>query len=49
LPAGTAIFTGTPSGAGFAMQPPVYLQAGDRVTISIDGIGELTNPVELEP
>jgi 2-keto-4-pentenoate hydratase/2-oxohepta-3-ene-1,7-dioic acid hydratase in catechol pathway len=48
LPAGTTIFTGTPSGAGFAMQPPVYLQAGDRVTISIEGIGELTNPVELE-
>ena len=30
------------------MQPPVYLKAGDRVTISIEGIGELTNPVELE-
>ncbi len=48
LPAGTVIFTGTPSGAGFAMQPPVFLKAGDRVTISIEGIGELTNPVELE-
>jgi len=48
LPAGTVIFTGTPSGAGFARQPPVFLKAGDRVTISIEGIGELTNPVELE-
>jgi 2-keto-4-pentenoate hydratase/2-oxohepta-3-ene-1,7-dioic acid hydratase in catechol pathway len=48
LPAGTAIFTGTPSGAGFAMQPPIFLKAGDIVTISIAGIGELTNPVELE-
>jgi 2-keto-4-pentenoate hydratase/2-oxohepta-3-ene-1,7-dioic acid hydratase in catechol pathway len=48
LPAGTAIFTGTPSGAGFAMTPPVFLQAGDVVTISIDHIGELTNPVALE-
>ena len=48
LPAGTAIFTGTPSGAGFACTPPVYLQAGDIVTIAISGIGELTNPVCLE-
>ncbi len=48
LPAGTAIFTGTPPGAGFARTPPVYLAPGDRVTIAVDGIGELTNPVELE-
>lgn len=48
LPAGTAIFTGTPSGAGFARTPPTYLAAGDTVTIAIDGIGELTNPVALE-
>jgi 2-keto-4-pentenoate hydratase/2-oxohepta-3-ene-1,7-dioic acid hydratase in catechol pathway len=49
LPAGAAIFTGTPSGAGFARKPPVYLAPGDTVTIAIDGIGELTNPVALEP
>ena len=49
LPAGTAIFTGTPSGAGFARTPPVFLAPGDTVTIAIDGIGELTNPVALEP
>ena len=48
LPAGTAIFTGTPSGAGFARTPPVFLAPGDTVTIAIDGIGELTNPVALE-
>ncbi len=48
LPAGTAIFTGTPSGAGFARTPPVYLAPGDTVTIAIEGIGELTNPVALE-
>jgi 2-keto-4-pentenoate hydratase/2-oxohepta-3-ene-1,7-dioic acid hydratase in catechol pathway len=48
LPAGTAIFTGTPSGAGFARTPPVYLTPGDTVTIAIDSIGELTNPVALE-
>jgi len=48
LPAGTAIFTGTPSGAGFARQPPIFLQAGDLVTIEVEGIGKLTNPVVLE-
>jgi len=48
LPAGTAIFTGTPSGAGFARTPPAYLAPGDTVTVAIDGIGELTNPVALE-
>jgi 2-keto-4-pentenoate hydratase/2-oxohepta-3-ene-1,7-dioic acid hydratase in catechol pathway len=48
LPAGTAIFTGTPSGAGFARTPPVFLAPGDTVTIAIDGIGELTNPVVRE-
>jgi 2-keto-4-pentenoate hydratase/2-oxohepta-3-ene-1,7-dioic acid hydratase in catechol pathway len=48
LPAGTAIFTGTPSGAGFAMTPPVFLKAGDTVTVEIEGIGALTNPVGTE-
>ena len=48
LPAGAAIFTGTPSGAGFAMTPPRFLKPGDTVTISIDRIGDLTNPVALE-
>jgi len=48
LPAGTAIFTGTPSGAGFARQPPIFLKEGDQVTIEIEGIGKLTNPVVEE-
>lgn len=46
---GTAIFTGTPHGVGFARTPPVYLQPGDNVTVEIDGIGQLTNPVAEEP
>lgn len=45
LAAGTVILTGTPHGVGFARIPPVFLQAGDTVTIEIDGIGALTNPV----
>jgi len=43
---GTCIFTGTPSGIGWARDPRVTLQAGDRVAIQINGIGELTNCVE---
>jgi 2-keto-4-pentenoate hydratase/2-oxohepta-3-ene-1,7-dioic acid hydratase in catechol pathway len=42
---GTVILTGTPHGVGFARKPPVYLKAGDTVTIEIEGIGALTNPV----
>lgn len=45
---GTVILTGTPHGVGFARNPPVYLQAGDQVTIAIESIGELSNPVVEE-
>jgi 2-keto-4-pentenoate hydratase/2-oxohepta-3-ene-1,7-dioic acid hydratase in catechol pathway len=48
LHAGTVILTGTPSGVGFAREPAVFLQPGDEVTIEIDGIGRLTNPVQAE-
>ena len=46
---GTVILTGTPQGVGFAHKPPILLKSGDTVTIEIDGIGALTNPVEDEP
>jgi 2-keto-4-pentenoate hydratase/2-oxohepta-3-ene-1,7-dioic acid hydratase in catechol pathway len=48
LAAGTVILTGTPHGVGFAQTPPLFLKAGDSVTIEIDGIGQLTNPVVEE-
>nr|MBR9809351.1 fumarylacetoacetate hydrolase family protein [bacterium] len=48
LAAGTVILTGTPHGVGFARTPPVLLKDGDEVTIEIDGIGQLTNPVKDE-
>ena len=37
--------TGTPHGVGAARKPPVFLKAGDTVTIEIEKIGQLTNPV----
>ncbi len=46
---GTVIMTGTPSGVGMARQPPRWLREGDEVTVEIEGIGRLTNPVRREP
>ena len=45
---GTIILTGTPHGIGGARKPPVYLKPGDEVTISIERIGDLRNPVVAE-
>ena len=45
---GTIILTGTPSGVGGGKKPPVYLKAGDTVSIIIEEIGTLTNTVEAE-
>ena len=42
---GTLILTGTPEGVGFVRQPPVFLAAGDRIEVEVDGIGVLGNPV----
>lgn len=42
---GTVILTGTPDGVGFARQPPVFLRAGDRIEVEIEGIGTLVNHV----
>jgi 2-keto-4-pentenoate hydratase/2-oxohepta-3-ene-1,7-dioic acid hydratase in catechol pathway len=45
---GTVILTGTPSGVGFTRKPPVYLMPGDTVKVSLEGIGILSNSVELQ-
>lgn len=45
LEAGDVICTGTPSGVGYAMQPPRALQPGDVVTCEIDRIGTLRTTV----
>jgi 2-keto-4-pentenoate hydratase/2-oxohepta-3-ene-1,7-dioic acid hydratase in catechol pathway len=46
---GTVILTGTPQGVGMARKPPAWLKAGDTVSIEIESIGTLTNPVAVEP
>ncbi len=45
---GTVILTGTPSGVGAGFTPPRFLQPGDTVSIEIEGIGTLSNPVVAE-
>jgi 2-keto-4-pentenoate hydratase/2-oxohepta-3-ene-1,7-dioic acid hydratase in catechol pathway len=48
LEAGDVILTGTPSGVGAGMNPPRFLQNGDVVSVTIDGIGTLTNTCQVE-
>ena len=45
LEPGDILATGTPSGVGYAMEPPNFLKDGDRVNCSISGIGTLSNRV----
>ena len=45
---GTVIMTGTPQGVGMAQNPPRWLKDGDVVSVEIEKIGALTNPVQEE-
>jgi 2,4-diketo-3-deoxy-L-fuconate hydrolase len=40
LEAGDVITTGTPPGVGLGMKPPVWLKAGDVMTLGIQGLGD---------
>ncbi|WP_300757300.1 fumarylacetoacetate hydrolase family protein [uncultured Brachyspira sp.] len=46
LETGDIIATGTPGGVGMSFNPPKYMKRGDKITCSIEGIGELINFVE---
>jgi 2,4-didehydro-3-deoxy-L-rhamnonate hydrolase len=48
LEPGDLIATGTPAGVGVFRDPPVLLKDGDEVTIEIEGLGALRNPVQAE-
>ncbi len=45
LEPGDVVVMGTPGGVGYARTPPVWMKAGDRIEIEIDGIGILSNEV----
>ncbi len=42
---GDILLTGTPEGVGQWRQPPEFLQPGGEVTVTVSGIGELTNKI----
>lgn len=42
---GTVILTGTPQGVGMGRKPQSWLQPGDTLTVEVEGIGSLVNPV----
>jgi acylpyruvate hydrolase len=48
LEPGDLILTGTPAGIGCNRKPQVFLRSGDTVSVQIDGIGTLSNPVVAE-
>ena len=48
LEPGDLIATGTPAGVGVFKDPKVLLNDGDEVSVEIEGLGTLTNPVEKE-
>jgi 2-keto-4-pentenoate hydratase/2-oxohepta-3-ene-1,7-dioic acid hydratase in catechol pathway len=43
LESGDVMATGTPAGVGIGFNPPRFLAPGDRMEVTIDGIGTLTN------
>jgi 2-keto-4-pentenoate hydratase/2-oxohepta-3-ene-1,7-dioic acid hydratase in catechol pathway len=45
LEPGDLIITGTPAGVGAFRDPQVWLRPGDEITIEVDGVGSITNPV----
>ncbi|MCB5205438.1 fumarylacetoacetate hydrolase family protein [Neorhizobium sp. T786] len=47
LKPGDVIATGTPSGVGFARNPPVFMKAGDLIEIEIEGIPTLSNRIAV--
>ena len=45
LEPGDLIATGTPDGVGVFRDPQVFLQPGDEISVEIEGVGTITNPV----
>jgi 2-keto-4-pentenoate hydratase/2-oxohepta-3-ene-1,7-dioic acid hydratase in catechol pathway len=45
LEPGDVILTGTPPGIGNTRTPQVFMKPGDAITVEIEGLGKLTNPV----
>jgi hypothetical protein len=48
LAPGDLIAMGTPAGVGNARTPQVFMTAGDRFDVDVEGLMRLSNPVALE-
>jgi acylpyruvate hydrolase len=48
LAPGDVVLSGTPSGVGYRRDPKILLRDGDRVTVEIERVGRLENPVSAE-
>ena len=48
LAPGDVVLTGTPSGVGYRRDPKILLRDGDRLTVEIERVGRLENPVSAE-
>ena len=48
LQVGDIITTGTPPGVGMGKKPQVFLKEGDKIRLSIDGLGEQNSKVATE-
>ena len=48
LAPGDVVLSGTPSGVGYRRDPKILLRDGDRVTVKIERVGKLENPVSAE-
>jgi 2-keto-4-pentenoate hydratase/2-oxohepta-3-ene-1,7-dioic acid hydratase in catechol pathway len=49
LSPGDVIATGTPGGVGYARTPPVWLEPGSTIEVTVDGLGTIRNQVVAEP
>lgn len=49
LSPGDVIATGTPGGVGFKRDPQIFMRCGDRVEVTIEGLGTLANTIQPEP
>jgi acylpyruvate hydrolase len=48
LEPGDVILTGTPSGVGYRRDPQLFLKGGDTITVTVEGVGSITNIVRAE-
>jgi len=48
LEPGDIVATGTPAGVGVFRDPPVFLRPGQQVTVHVERLGVLTNPVRAD-